>query len=228
MATSASASSISCDHGYNTVKPDGTDIYREPMNLVMRTVLTMPQHFLSSDQLNENYLAIMVDLHTNFRNCWNEILLRKVIAAALNIIESYVGSSGVYSQHELQSHADAARGHRHFNQLNVLYPLVLHLEYGAGRGFVSPDETPTCPRDLGLFFIKRAPCHCFDEQKRRLEDSIRTDFCQYHACRKLDSYVQLKVCAKCSRQSYCSAECQRKDWPTHKEDCKMWRKMGFS
>ena len=190
------------------------------MNLVMRTVLTSSQHHLSSDELTETYKAIYMDLRPNFPHCWNEILLRKIIAAALNIVERY----GQHTQHESHSQAE----HRHFNQLNVLCPLVLHLEYDLGRGILSPDETPTCARDFCLFFIKRAPCRCFDEQKRRLKVLPRTDSCHYQACKKPDSHSNLQECSKCRRTAYCSAECQRKDWPTHKEDCKWLRKMDTS
>lgn len=31
----------------------------------------------------------------------------------------------------------------------------------------------------------------------------------------------LKVCGKCRSAGYCSVECQRKDWPFHKEKCKV-------
>src|SRR4051812_48389900 len=29
----------------------------------------------------------------------------------------------------------------------------------------------------------------------------------------------LKVCSRCHIAKYCCTECQRKDWPTHKQEC---------
>ena len=214
--------SSSCDHGYSTVKPDGTDDYREAMNSIMRKViaspLTRPAVAVSSDyhmaRLKKAYHAIRLDVHNNFPNCWNEILRRKVIAAGLNIVKSFC-------QHESFLSAPAQC---QMEQLMLLSYVVVQIELKSASGLMFPDESPTCERDISLFFIKRAPCGCFDEQKRRLEGVTKTQPCNYEGCKKRDSYVNLQECSKCRMQAYCSADCQVKDWPTHKEDCKVWRK----
>lgn len=38
-----------------------------------------------------------------------------------------------------------------------------------------------------------------------------------NVCSKIDN---LKMCSRCKKVSYCNEECQRKDWNTHKNDCK--------
>lgn len=39
------------------------------------------------------------------------------------------------------------------------------------------------------------------------------------SCRTCDTSVGLSRCAGCHAISYCSAQCQRKDWPRHKHNC---------
>lgn len=33
-------------------------------------------------------------------------------------------------------------------------------------------------------------------------------------------HAQLKICGRCKKQYYCSVECQRTHWVTHKQVCK--------
>ncbi|KAJ7078545.1 hypothetical protein B0H15DRAFT_924770 [Mycena belliarum] len=40
-----------------------------------------------------------------------------------------------------------------------------------------------------------------------------------HACSKTPKSPTLKLCAACGERSYCSATCQKKDWPSHKVIC---------
>ena len=39
-------------------------------------------------------------------------------------------------------------------------------------------------------------------------------------CLKRDSRTELRRCAGCKSFSYCSKDCQRSDWPSHKRLCK--------
>ena len=39
------------------------------------------------------------------------------------------------------------------------------------------------------------------------------------SCRTCDKSVGLSRCARCHAISYCSVQCQRKDWPRHKYNC---------
>ena len=52
--------------------------------------------------------------------------------------------------------------------------------------------------------------------KENLKKSGRARVCDY--CNKR-SETKLRACGKCKFVFYCDAACQRKAWPTHKQDC---------
>ena len=39
-------------------------------------------------------------------------------------------------------------------------------------------------------------------------------------CKKRSSYTKMKKCSRCRNATYCSVECQKKDWNRHRLDCK--------
>ena len=48
---------------------------------------------------------------------------------------------------------------------------------------------------------------------------IDVDINTVHACNVCDSETNLKRCARCKKVAYCSRNCQKKDWKTHREKC---------
>ena len=46
--------------------------------------------------------------------------------------------------------------------------------------------------------------------------------CSYTKCTK--SHDKLMLCKACKLVRYCSKECQRSHWPTHKRDCTYLKK----
>ena len=52
--------------------------------------------------------------------------------------------------------------------------------------------------------------------KENLKKSGRARVCDF--CNKR-SETKLRACGKCKFVFYCGADCQRKAWPTHKQDC---------
>ncbi len=49
--------------------------------------------------------------------------------------------------------------------------------------------------------------------------------CNYPSCHTASAGLKLSKCGRCFKALYCSQQCQQKDWPTHKQTCKLTTKM---
>jgi len=73
-------------------------------------------------------------------------------------------------------------------------------------------------RDVVHFYKKRIPCSCLDEIYSELKKcQVRGSTCSY--CKQTVKRKDLKTCSRCKFAQYCSKECQKLDWPSHKEHC---------
>lgn len=57
-----------------------------------------------------------------------------------------------------------------------------------------------------------------DEQEQRQKQQAALTACA--RCKKSEQPEALKRCGRCLQVCYCSADCQKADWPTHKKACK--------
>ena len=73
-------------------------------------------------------------------------------------------------------------------------------------------------RDLVKFVAKRLPCACMKELHRAARKKVaKMGFC--FGCGKPFPRSELHVCTGCMITDYCSKECQRAKWSSHKEYC---------
>ena len=84
------------------------------------------------------------------------------------------------------------------------------------------DDIINCTRKTVRFFHRRNSCDCLKEIYYKLKESTkRTSLCYY--CHKNFDIRELSRCERCNVAQFCSYECAVAYWPSHKEQCKLWR-----
>ncbi|KAL9187279.1 hypothetical protein ACHAXT_001382 [Thalassiosira profunda] len=74
-------------------------------------------------------------------------------------------------------------------------------------------------RETIKYFAKIAKCSCLRAKYKRAKSQPKRGACW--KCHAVKERKLLLECTGCRVHSYCSKECQRKDWPDHKEYCRL-------
>ena len=73
-------------------------------------------------------------------------------------------------------------------------------------------------RETVSFFAKRLDCSCLKEMYNEVKGDKKTAGCLH--CSQFKERKTLMVCSECKIAQYCSAKCQKDDWPRHKNYCR--------
>ena len=77
---------------------------------------------------------------------------------------------------------------------------------------------------LVSYYKKRTSCSCLDEKYKEVKSVKKMGWCYNKTCshpgRKVER-SKMFCCTRCGEANYCSVECQRADWKTHKMFCKI-------
>jgi hypothetical protein len=93
-------------------------------------------------------------------------------------------------------------------------PEVVHgLEYNSKLRDMWDDK-----KRIVTFFHKRNGCSCLKEIYIQQKAQPKMSIC-YH-CQKHFERKKIMLCTQCKFVQYCSTECQRANWPNHREWCK--------
>ena len=75
---------------------------------------------------------------------------------------------------------------------------------------------------LVSYFRNRIPCKCLDKRYKKVKSIVKTGNCHNEGCLLPNGKAErstLMHCNQCRLAQYCSIECQKAHWPTHKEQC---------
>ena len=72
-------------------------------------------------------------------------------------------------------------------------------------------------KEVIKFFHKRNGCECLKKKYCELRNQTSMGNCYY--CRESFERKKLMLCVQCKNSQYCSKECQRAHWPTHRKFC---------
>ena len=78
---------------------------------------------------------------------------------------------------------------------------------------------------LVKYFRRRIPCNCLNERYNEVKHLTKLGICYNPDCPLPDrksERCKLRHCTKCCQANYCSIECQRADWKSHKKTCVDW------
>ena len=80
------------------------------------------------------------------------------------------------------------------------------------------DLTGGGSRETVSFFAKRLDCSCLKEMYSEVKGDKKTAFCCH--CHQTKERKTLMLCSGCKLAQYCSAKCQKENWPKHKNYCR--------
>lgn len=195
-----------CHHGYKTERPDGSDPYRKPMNVVVRHMVAAGT--LTISDLVSICKRVVGELQRDHATYCDGIFLDKLIAFGLGLLEKECPKGDVAKLSEQSSY-----------RLLMMAILYAKLEEHRGQcSMVSTIMGLNSSRDQALFFYRRAPCSCFRSHRKITKAMVRRDLCE--GCSLSLPYSSLLVCSQC-QVGYCSETCQRSDWLRHKPLCQL-------
>lgn len=117
-----------------------------------------------------------------------------------------------------------------FTAMDIARVIIMLENYDGADNFCSITQNPSINEeilcisggeeiDIIHFYKKRIPCSCLDEKCSHYEQfQKRGSRCG--KCHQKKHYKDLLTCSGCKIVQYCSRECQKLDWPKHKEGCK--------
>ncbi|GKY91768.1 hypothetical protein MPSEU_000148500 [Mayamaea pseudoterrestris] len=183
-----------CDHGYDTRLPDGSDPYKEAMNELVRVCCT-PIDAKNNKRTVTLYRPFYCD----------PIFLRKIVAAALMQLEKNMKITPYLASLAVQ----------------IMLAESMVEETVIDGATIS--NVCACEANALLFFLDRASCSCFAQQKEATLALPETECCVFKGCAKIIERYKMLMCANCKASAYCSKECQANDWKDgHKRMCQIY------
>jgi hypothetical protein len=192
------APSSSCNHGYDTTLPDGSDPYKDLMNKIMKHYI-----FINAIDPQDRWATEFMQLAGSK---FDATLERKIVATGLRMLSNPKPFGDLLGRH-----------------LCTLVLLCTFINFALGKSVDLERQVADTASEhkLALIFYKRAPCLCFVQIIKKLDSETHTERCSNPACRDRLPSDSLFECKRCVVIAYCSKECQKMDYPQHRNVCKL-------
>ena len=158
-----------------------------------------------------------------FREIWNNdtnkrIALQLLVSLGTNLLlkEEYGIAEQKYSSFAASVVAFGTVCMQH--DFVTIYSGVENIPRGRDRNYVRDFHSSCYVSDTTRFFKHKSPCKCLKEKYSQIKHTPKFGQCKYCLATKLRKHLFL--CGKCQFSHYCSVDCQRCDYPLHKQICK--------
>ena len=95
----------------------------------------------------------------------------------------------------------------------------------AGLELIRKQSRYLTDRGVISFIYKRSPCRCLSVMNKQAKLKLPDDRLCFR-CRIPVNATAIFECSMCQTALYCSEDCQSKDWPQHKIDCKCYKQLS--
>lgn len=110
-----------------------------------------------------------------------------------------------------------------FEQWRAVKCGALNDYFRSHHGKIEELSSGTCDEHTVVsFFKKRIPCKCLDKRYTEVKSIVKMGLCNNQGCTLSDRKAErskLMHCEQCRLVYYCSIECQKAAWPSHREFC---------
>ena len=139
----------------------------------------------------------------------------------MEIVMSYYlchGTESILEGNDSYAH-ECAMYARYMEQWTAIYLDMTHAIMNWSKvEAMSIGDIHTCVK----LFRRRIPCSCLDEKYDEVKNITEMGICYSPECKFPDGCVERSktmYCSGCRCVTYCSRECQKASWTTHKEEC---------
>jgi hypothetical protein len=94
-----------------------------------------------------------------------------------------------------------------------------------GYGSFQFNQLSASPREMLKMFHRRSACSCLKGLYYNLKDNT-PKMTQCNGCKKVTSAKNIFEC-DCKMKIYCSRECAKSDWSSHKSECEKYKEGIF-
>eukprot|EP00984_Skeletonema_dohrnii_P007856 scaffold2899_cov85-Skeletonema_dohrnii-CCMP3373.AAC.12 len=205
---------INCNHGFDPLSET------DSMCFQYANAFREAYNYKNRQDCDANLSSCLIAAHKattldRFADLWND-------SAKMEIVISYYLSEG--TQYVLEGNFGDARTctvfARYLEQCTAVE--LKQTQALVNWGKICEANIPLDIHTVVKFFRRRIPCRCLDKKYEQVKGFKKLGHCYNPDCPINYGQVERSktfYCSRCRNVTYCSRECQKADWTTHKHEC---------